>query len=89
MERLTITLTSDLAASVKSAVQGGNYGSVSEVMRQALRDWEMAEARRQAELKALRADIKVGLDQIAAGKSRPFNADRIIKAGERLAAKKR
>ena len=89
MERLTITLTPDLAARVKSAVDGGNYGSVSEVMRQALRDWELAEARRQAELQALRADVQAGLDQIAAGQSRPFNAARIVKAGERLAAKKR
>ncbi|MBU1212315.1 MAG: type II toxin-antitoxin system ParD family antitoxin [Alphaproteobacteria bacterium] len=88
MERLTITLTSDLAARVKAAVETGNYASASEVMRQALRDWEMAEARRQAELAALRADVNVGLDQIAAGKSRPFNAERIVKAGKRIAAKK-
>ncbi len=87
MERLTITLTSDLATTVKSAVEGGQYGSVSEVMRQALRDWELAEARRTAELVALRADVQVGLDQIAAGKAKPFNVARIVKAGERLAAK--
>ena len=46
MERLTITLTPDLASRVKAAVEGGQYGSVSEVMSQALRDWELAEARR-------------------------------------------
>ena len=34
--------------------------------RQALRDWELDEARRQAELAALRSDVKTGLDQIAA-----------------------
>ncbi|MEQ1710165.1 MAG: type II toxin-antitoxin system ParD family antitoxin [Hyphomicrobium sp.] len=89
MERLTITLTPDLAARVKSAVESGNYGSVSEVMRQALRDWELAEARRQAELQTLRSNVQVGLDQIAAGKSKPFNAARIVKAGNQLATKKR
>jgi antitoxin ParD1/3/4 len=89
MERLTITLTPDLAATVKSAVEGGQYGSVSEVMRQALRDWELAEARRNAELQSLRADVQVGLDQIAAGKAKPFNVAKIVKAGERLTAKKR
>lgn len=89
MERLTITLTPDLADRVKAAVDGGNYGSASEVMRQALRDWELAEARRQAELAALRSDVKTGLDQIAASKSKPFNAARIVKAGQRIAAKKR
>ncbi|MEQ1714742.1 MAG: type II toxin-antitoxin system ParD family antitoxin [Hyphomicrobium sp.] len=89
MERLTITLTPDLAGRVKEAVEGGQYGSVSEVMRQALRDWELAEARRSAELQSLRADVQLGLDQIAAGKAKPFSAAKIIKAGERLAAKKR
>lgn len=89
MERLTITLTPDLAQRVKSAVDAGNYASVSEVMRQALRDWEVAEARRQAELQSLRADVQVGLDQAAAGKAQPYSAARIVKAGQRLAAKKR
>jgi len=89
MERLTITLTPDLVARVKSAVDGGNYGSVSEVMRQALRDWELAETRRNAELQALRADVEAGIEQARAGKARPFNAARIVKAGQRLASKKR
>lgn len=89
MERLTITLTPDLAGRVKAAVDGGNYGSASEVMRQALRDWEIAEARRQAELAALRTDVNKGMEQVAAGKSKPFNAARIIKAGQQRAAKKR
>lgn len=89
MERLTITLTTDLAERVKSAIESGNYGSVSEVMRQALRDWELAEARRMAELTSLRQDVSDGLAQIKAGKARAFNAARIVKAGQRIAAKKR
>ncbi|MDZ4842142.1 MAG: type II toxin-antitoxin system ParD family antitoxin [Hyphomicrobium aestuarii] len=89
MERLTITLTQDLATRVKEAVEGGQYGSVSEVMRQALRDWEMAEARRHAELASLRADIQVGLDDVAAGRVEPFSVAAIVKAGKRIAAKKR
>ena len=89
MERLTITLTPDLASRVKSAVDGGNYGSVSEVMRQALRDWELAEARRAQELKSLRAGVSIGIKQAKTGKARAFEPARIIKAGEKLAAKKR
>lgn len=89
MERVTITLTADLADRVKAAVEAGNYGSVSEVMRQALRDWELAEARRAQELRSLRNDVAVGLKQAKAGKARPFNPARIVKAGERLAAKRR
>jgi antitoxin ParD1/3/4 len=88
MERLTITLTPDLAGRVKEAVEGGQYGSVSEVMRQALRDWELAEARRAHELQSLRHDIGQGLAQVAAGHAKRFNADAIVKAGKRIAAKK-
>lgn len=89
MERVTITLTPDLANRVKAAVDTGNYGSVSEVMRQALRDWELAEARRAQELQSLRVDVAIGLKQAKARKARPFSPARIVKAGERLVAKKR
>lgn len=88
MERLTITLTEEIAARVKAAVDTGQYGSVSELMRQALRDWELAEARRAAELKALREDVAVGLNEIAAGEARAFDADRIVAMGKKMAAKK-
>lgn len=82
-------MTADLAERVKAAIVRGDYGSVSEVMRQALRDWELAEARRQAELASLRQDVGDGLAQIKAGKARTFSASRIIKSGQRIAAKKR
>jgi antitoxin ParD1/3/4 len=40
IERLTITLPSDMAA----VVEGGDYASASEVVREALRDWKMKRA---------------------------------------------
>lgn len=89
MERLTITLTPDLAARVKEAVDAGQYGSVSEVMRQALRDWELAEARRAHELQLLRKDVAVGLDDIAQGRVKPYNAADIVQAGKRIGTAKR
>ena len=41
IERLTITLPSDIAAVVKGAVADGAYASTSQVVRAALRDWQM------------------------------------------------
>jgi antitoxin ParD1/3/4 len=38
IERLTITLPTDMAAVVKSAVEIGDYASTSEVVREATRD---------------------------------------------------
>jgi antitoxin ParD1/3/4 len=40
IERMTITLPSEMAAVVKDAVAEGDYASSSEVIREALRDWK-------------------------------------------------
>ena len=40
VEKLSIALTADLAATVRRAVVSGDYASASEVVREALRDWQ-------------------------------------------------
>lgn len=47
---------------VRSQVQQGRFNNVSEVIRAGLRLLEEGEARRQLELRALRAEIAAGLD---------------------------
>lgn len=86
IERLTITLPSDMAAVVKGAVSGGDYASTSEVVREALREWKMKRALQLQELAALKADIDKGLADVAAGRVKDFDADRIIKRGRKLLA---
>ena len=85
-ETLTVTLPADLAALVRGAVEGGQYGSSSEVVGQALRDWQAKRAAQQAALEALRAEIAVGLADEAAGRLVPFDIDRIIEMGRKLSA---
>jgi antitoxin ParD1/3/4 len=60
IERMTITLPSDMAAIVKDAVEGGDYASNSEGVREALRDWKTKRALQLQELAALKADIDRG-----------------------------
>ena len=86
IERLTITLPSDMAAAVKGAVADGDYASTSEVVREALRDWKTKRALQLQELAALKADIDKGLADIAAGRVQDFDADRIIERGRKLLA---
>jgi len=86
IERLTITLPSDMAAVVKGAVEGGDYASNSEVVREALRDWKTKRALQLHELAALKADIDQGLTDLAEGRVKDFNADRIIERGKKLLA---
>ncbi len=86
IERLTITLPSDMAAVVKSAVEGGDYASNSEVVREALRDWKMKRALQLQELAALKSDIAEGLTDLAEGRVQEFDATRIIERGRKLLA---
>ncbi len=86
IERLTVTLPHDMAAVVRGAVEGGDYASSSEVVREALRDWKMKRALQLQELAALRTDIDKGLTDVAEGRVKDFDARRIIERGRKLLA---
>ena len=86
IERLTITMPAELAAVVKQAVATGDYASTSEVVRAALRDWKLKRALQIEELAALKTDIDKGLADVAAGRVKDFDADRIIDRGKKLLA---
>ena len=86
LERLTITMPSEMAASIKQAVDDGEYASTSEVVREALREWTTRRQLMLNELSALKADIDQGLVDVAAGRVKTFDADRIIARGKQLLA---
>jgi antitoxin ParD1/3/4 len=86
IERLTITLPHDMASVVKGAVEGGDYASSSEVVREALRDWKMKRALQLKEMEALKVDIDKGLADLADGRVQEFDATRIIERGRKLLA---
>ena len=82
MERITITITPEMAQALRGAVDAGEYASSSEIIREALRDWRHKRALQEQELADLRAKIEEGLADIAAGRVRDFDAERIIRKGE-------
>lgn len=86
IERLTITLPNEMAAIVRGAVEEGDYASSSEVVREALRDWKTKRALQLRELSALQADIDRGLIDLAEGRVKDFDADRIVERGRQLLA---
>ena len=86
IERLTITMPLELAAVVRQAVETGDYASTSEVVRAALRDWKLKRTLQLEELAALKADIDKGLADVAAGRVKDFDTDRIIARGRKLLA---
>lgn len=88
IERMTITIPSDMAALVKAAVDGGDYASSSEVVREALREWRLKRVIQEQELAALKADIDKGLADVAAGRVRDFDTAKIVARGRKLLAKR-
>ena len=83
VERITVTLTADMAQIIKAAVNSGDYASNSEIVREALRDWRFKQLTQRRELEALRQDITKGLDDIDKGKLQDFDAGRIVAKGEK------
>jgi antitoxin ParD1/3/4 len=86
IERLTITLPADMAAGLKRAVAGGDYASTSEIVREALRDWEIKNELRRRKLEALRRDVDEGLADVAAGRLVAPDLEDILARGRRLSA---
>jgi antitoxin ParD1/3/4 len=86
IERMTITMPADMAAVVKEAVETGDYASISEVVRDALREWKMKRAIQLQEITALKADIDKGLADVAAGRIEDFDIQKIVERGRKLLA---
>jgi antitoxin ParD1/3/4 len=62
VEKLSVALTPDMVAEMRAAVEGGDYGSVSEVVRDALRDWRLRRKTETLETKELRCLVQDGID---------------------------
>ncbi len=62
VEKVSIALTVEMAAAVRKAVEGGEYASNSEVVREALRDWALKRSVQQKEIEALRGLWGEGLE---------------------------
>jgi antitoxin ParD1/3/4 len=62
VEKLSVALTPDMVAELRAAVEGGDYGSVSEVVRDALRDWRLRRRIETLELDELRRLVQEGID---------------------------
>lgn len=67
LERITFTVTEEMAARLRAAVEAGEYATTSEIVREALRDWGDEQQRRESENAAMRAI----LDKARAGERHP------------------
>lgn len=62
VRKVSIALPDDMVDLARKAVDGGQYASVSEVVREALRDWKDKQDRKAVALKELKRMVREGLD---------------------------
>lgn len=60
VEKLSVALTPEMASEMRAAVECGDYGSVSEVVRDALRDWRMRRRVEALEIEEMRRLVQEG-----------------------------
>lgn len=53
VEKVSVALTPEMAATMRQVVESGEYASASEVMREALRDWKLRRIQREQAVKEL------------------------------------
>ena len=89
IERITITVTSDLVTDMKAAIADGDYASVSEIVRDALRDWRVKRLGEQQKLAELRAIVEEGFADLVDRRVSELDPGEIIARVRRRANKAR
>lgn len=85
---MNVSLTSELESMIHNKVRSGLYGNASEVVREALRLLAAQDQNREAQLQQLRADIRLGMDQVARGEGQMLDPT-AIKAQARARQQKK
>lgn len=62
VEKLSITLPSEMVDAIKSRVEAGSHASTSEVIREALRTWLRQEQEHEERIAGLRARVQHSLE---------------------------
>jgi antitoxin ParD1/3/4 len=76
VEKMSLALTAQQAAMMRDAVSTGAYATTSEIVREAMRDWETKWVARNEEIRRLRALWDEGK---ASGPARPLDFDALKK----------
>jgi len=75
VEKLSVSLSKDLAEMVRGAVGENGYTSSSEVIREALRDWKIKQATQAADITRLQKAWKQGMRDIESGRCVEINSE--------------
>ena len=74
IQKVSVALTGEQVIAIKTAVETGEYATTSEIIREAIRDWQFKRELRQEDVKRLRKLWKQGK---ASGPSQPLQFDEL------------
>ena len=74
IQKVSVALTGEQVIAIKSAVETGEYATTSEIVREAIRDWQFKRELRQEDVKRLRKLWKQGK---ASGPAQPLAFDEL------------
>src|SRR5260370_16100739 len=70
IHKVSVALTGEQIAALKAAVEAGEYATTSEIVREAIRDWQFKRELRQEDLKRLR---RLWNEGVASGPAKPLD----------------
>jgi antitoxin ParD1/3/4 len=80
VQKVSVALTGEQVAAMKQAVETGEYATTSEIVREALREWQWKRELREEELEQLRAAWEKGK---ASGPAVPVDFDATLAEARR------
>ena len=80
IQKVSVALTGEQLAALKAAVEAGEYATTSEIVREAVRDWQFKRELRQEEVKRLRRLWDEGK---ASGQPEPLDFDELRREARR------
>ena len=75
IQKVSVALTGEQLAALKAAVEAGEYATTSEIVREAIRDWQLKRELRQEDIRRLRQLWDEGK---AGGPSKPLDMKRTL-----------
>jgi antitoxin ParD1/3/4 len=83
IQKVSVALTGEQLAALKSAVEAGEYATTSEIVREAIRDWQLKREFRQEDIRRLRQLWDEGK---ASGPARALDWEKLRQEAERRLA---
>jgi antitoxin ParD1/3/4 len=80
IQKVSVALTGEQLAALKAAVEAGEYATTSEIVREAIRDWQLKRTLRLEDIRRLRQLWDEGK---ASGPGKPFDIERTIAAAKK------